>query len=150
MVKLYASLLVFTFATSSVLAYVLPPKPQQNAAAARHLKQLVEKSSRGDFELEKFPRREYLLDARDTVDDLEARNVLNTLTASAKFLADHHKRHPKHFKAGAELANQVSQSITTRGWEDDEDFLRRDLDAEELFGRDYNFLDERDILDYLD
>ena len=33
----------------------------------------------------------------------------------------------------------------SRGLEDEEDLLLRDLDAEELFGREYVLLDERDI-----
>ena len=35
----------------------------------------------------------------------------------------------------------------SRGLEDDEELLQRDLDAEELFGREYDLFDERDIVD---
>ena len=38
----------------------------------------------------------------------------------------------------------------SRGLEDDEELLRRDLDAEEFFGRDYDLFDERDTFDDLD
>jgi len=37
-----------------------------------------------------------------------------------------------------------------RGFEDDEEAFVRDLDAEELFERDYDLLNERDIMDDLD
>jgi hypothetical protein len=40
--------------------------------------------------------------------------------------------------------------VRARGLEDDEELLRRDLDDEEVFGREYGLLDERDTFDDLD
>ena len=40
--------------------------------------------------------------------------------------------------------------MNQRGFEDDEDIFVRDLDAEDLFERDYDLLNERDIMDDLD
>jgi len=40
--------------------------------------------------------------------------------------------------------------IQVRGLEDDEELSRRDLDVEEVFGREYDLLDERDTFDDLD
>jgi hypothetical protein len=40
--------------------------------------------------------------------------------------------------------------IGPRGLEDDEELSRRDLDDEEVFGRDFDLLDERDAFDDLD
>ena len=42
------------------------------------------------------------------------------------------------------LRPSTSRLLKHRGLEDDEDLLVRDLDAEELFGREYDVLDERD------
>ena len=40
--------------------------------------------------------------------------------------------------------------VKARGLEDDEELSLRDLDTEEVFGREYDFLNERDIFDDLD
>ena len=45
-----------------------------------------------------------------------------------------------YVKVGGKAASHLKH----RGLEDDEDLLVRDLDAEELFGREYDVLDERD------
>ena len=42
------------------------------------------------------------------------------------------------------------QMVKSRGFEDDEDMFVRDVDTEELFGREYDLLDERDTFDDLD
>ena len=47
---------------------------------------------------------------------------------------------------GAMIYGAVSQP-SRRDLEDSEDLLERDLDVEELFGREYVPLDERDIID---
>ena len=41
-------------------------------------------------------------------------------------------------------------TFRSRGLEDDEELLRRDLDSEEVFGREYDLFDERDTFDDLD
>jgi hypothetical protein len=41
-------------------------------------------------------------------------------------------------------------AFQSRGLADNEDLFGRDLDVEELFGRGYDYLDERDIIDDLD
>jgi len=91
----------------------------------------------------------------DAFDDLEAREPIkfNTKSATAAFkwgkrLAGH-KNTKKALKA-AEYGQDIYNTVQSRGLEDNEDFFVRDLDAEELFGREYDLLDERDAFDDLD
>ena len=42
------------------------------------------------------------------------------------------------------IAGRVASHLKHRGLEDEEDLLVRDLDAEELFVREYDLFDERD------
>jgi hypothetical protein len=48
------------------------------------------------------------------------------------------------------VAYALNAAVQSRGLEHNEDLFGRDLDAEELFGREYDYLDERDIIDDLD
>jgi len=54
--------------------------------------------------------------------------------------------------ADRRLPPSLQFHVQSRGLEDDEELLRRDLEAEEVFGREYDHLpvDERDIFDDLD
>jgi hypothetical protein len=64
-----------------------------------------------------------------------------------------HKNTKNAFKAidyGSQAYNTYANFKQGRGFEDDEDVFGRDLDAEEFFERDYDVLDERDIIDDLD
>lgn len=53
-----------------------------------------------------------------------------------------HNKHAKNLFRGVKIANNFVQS---RGLEEDDSLFVRDLDAEELFGREYDLLDERDL-----
>ena len=62
-------------------------------------------------------------------------------------------KHTKHALKAFDTASQVYgdvQTMNSRGFEDDEDMFVRDVDTEELFGREYDLLDERDTFDDLD
>lgn len=48
------------------------------------------------------------------------------------------------------LPKNLQYHVQARGLEDDEEFSGRDLDAEEVFGRENDLLDERDTFDDLD
>ena len=60
-----------------------------------------------------------------------------------------HKHTRKALKA-ADVGQQIYGAFQNRGLEDNEDLFVRDLDDEELFGREYDLLDERDTFDDLD
>ena len=63
-------------------------------------------------------------------------------------------KHTKNFMTGVDYGQQISSTLqSSRDLEDnDEDLFRvgRDLDTEELFEREYDLLDERDIIFDLD
>jgi len=91
----------------------------------------------------------------DALDDLEAREpgggAINAITGAFKFgmrLGEH--KHAKHLKTAIDVGTDAYQTVNSRGLEDDEDIFVRDLDTEELFGREYDLLDERDTFDDLD
>jgi hypothetical protein len=93
----------------------------------------------------------------DTVDDLEAREPLNFKTAgkvvSWGTKVSEHKHTQNAMKAvdyGSQIYGAYGAMKQSRSLEDDEDLFVRDLDAEELFGREYDLLDERDTIDDLD
>ena len=52
--------------------------------------------------------------------------------------------------ADRRLPSDLQFHIQVRGLEEDEELSRRDLDAEVVFAREYDFLDERDTFDDLD
>jgi len=94
----------------------------------------------------------------DAFDDLEAREPagggLKALSDAWKFgrkLSEH--KNTKHLMTAVDVGSQVYgavQMVNPRGLEDDEDIFGRDLDTEELFGREYDLFDERDTFDDLD
>ena len=49
-----------------------------------------------------------------------------------------------------DVGQQISSTFQSRGLEDDDYLYGRDLDVEELFGREYDLLEERDAIDDLD
>jgi hypothetical protein len=178
MVKLYASLLALTLATSSALAY-----PLTNRIGIVINQRDLDQG---------FSGREYLLDARDTYhnDDLEERSIFSLFGALGKAASA-----GKAIKAGSQIAkvagkarkvhegakqilpptrnqnkgNRVAATFKNifgsiksalsrarrhhrRDLEDDEELLGRDdFEADELFEREYDdSLVERDDFDDLD
>ena len=65
-----------------------------------------------------------------------------------KRIAEH--KHTKNAFKAAKYGSEIYGNLNQRGFEDDEDIFVRDLDAEDLFERDYDLLNERDIMDDLD
>jgi hypothetical protein len=94
----------------------------------------------------------------DGVDDLEARGPPGLgIKSASRILSFGRKasksKHTGRFLDGLDYGQQAYDAVNSRGLEDDEDLFVRDLDAEEFFGREYDFLDERDhdtIVDDLD
>jgi hypothetical protein len=94
----------------------------------------------------------------DAFDDLEAREpaggsmkAVSDAWRFGKMLSEH--KNTKHLMTAVDVGTQAYgayQMVKSRGLEDDEDMFERDVDTEELFGREYDLLDERDTFDDLD
>jgi len=92
----------------------------------------------------------------DAFDDLEAREpggkgeLLSDAFKFGERIAKH--KNTKHLMTAVDVGSQAYgayQMVKSRGLED-EDIFERDLDTDELFGREYDLLDERDTFDDLD
>jgi hypothetical protein len=100
-----------------------------------------------DFDAEELFGREYDLEAREPLS-------LSTVGKVAKLASDARAAHgDKAIKVGRHIvhtADRVGQvqdfvsNFQNRGFEDDEELFGRDLDAEELFGREYGLIDDLD------
>jgi len=112
MVKLYSSLLALTLATSSALASYQDRRGRIGIVIRQR-----------DLDQD-FSGREYLLDARGTYDDLEARSFLSALDGEAgsevgKLVVKHGLKkggNPSHVakKAGEEVANHWKAGVSAK------------------------------------
>jgi hypothetical protein len=159
MVKLYTSLLAITLATGSALASSSDYERRSDIQAPiSHLRFGLACARHDNLQSRGFEDEEDLFVRDDAFDDLEAREpgkfgALSSAFKIGKKIAGH-KNTKNAFRAldysqQAYGAVQQFRQLRSRGFEDDEDIFVRDLDAEELVGRD-DLLDQRDIIDDLD
>jgi len=93
----------------------------------------------------------------DAYDGLEAREP-SRVGEAIKFgkMVATHKRTKKiatgvnRVATGVAVGQEIVNTLQSRGLEEYEDLFGRDLDAEELYGREYDLFDERDTIDDLD
>jgi hypothetical protein len=90
------------------------------------------------------------------LDDLEAREPIGFESAGSEFEFEKKITEDKRARRfltvlDHDYEQQITGTFHSHGLEDDnEDLSGRDLEAEELFGRGYDLLEERDIIDDLD
>ena len=76
-------------------------------------------------------------------------------SGAIKFVAKHRRTKQAvkgldRVATGVAVGQEIASTFQSRGFEENEDLYGRDLNAEELYGREYDLLDERDIIDDLD